>query len=252
MTTHGAASSRIGILFALPEEAAPFQHLLNNPSQWNVNLTVAVSGVGAKNSAEAVEKLLATPGLPFEFILLCGFGGGLHPSLQYNAIAIASSVITYRERKIVNEVKANADALQTFFHSPMSPENLGKLVSSDCVLVTQVDKEIVEAQTGGLFVDMESAGAVEVLEKAGVPWVALRVITDTSLVDLPLDFNQFAKVDGNPDVRKIVLHVLRHPRLIPALLSFGRKTRMSAVYLAFFLERYFKHRFEPEEKAERR
>ncbi len=246
MAENGAASSRIGILFALPEEAAPFQQLLKFHPKWRPYLTSAVSGVGAKNAAEAAKKLLATPGLPFDFVIVCGFAGGLHPSLQDHAIVAANSVMTYRGGKIVTETKC--PVLPQFFSENREPGPIGKLVSGDRVLSTQADKQRVEAQTGGLFVDMETAGAVEVLEESGVEWLALRVITDTSSADLPLDFNEFTKADGNPDLTRIICHVLRYPRLVLPLLSFGRNAKEAARLLASDLERYLQNRFEPENK----
>jgi hypothetical protein len=82
---------------------------------------------------------------------------------------------------------------------------------------------------------MESAGVAEVAARRGLPFAAIRAISDGFDEDLPLDFTRCANRDGQIRSAAVVLELLRHPSALPGLLRLGRNSRVAAERLAAFL-----------------
>jgi adenosylhomocysteine nucleosidase len=85
---------------------------------------------------------------------------------------------------------------------------------------------------------METWGAVQVAQKHGVPWLAVRAITDSVEADFPFDFNALADADGNVDRGRVILATIARPWKIPALLRLGARSSLAARNLATFLESF--------------
>lgn len=241
MTTHGAASSRIGILFALPEEAAPFQRFLLRNPDLQKRVSVAVSGVGVKNSETAAKKLLEIPGKPFRLLIVCGFGGGLSPDVKPGSLMTANRVEYFGFyplfQKSFQIEETLRDRLFRRFAFPDSQPRFEfcDFATTDHVLISQSEKQSFFDQHSCPVVEMETAGAVSVAEEKRIPWIATRVITDAATEDLPLDFNALSDENGNPDRSKIIRAVLRKPTAIPGLVRLGGRSSVGAKQLSEFL-----------------
>ncbi len=68
--------------------------------------------------------------------------------------------------------------------------------TEDRVGVTAEDKRRLRQQTGARVVEMEFAAVSAKAAEWGVPCKAIRVVSDTALEDLPLDFNRYRDGDG--------------------------------------------------------
>ena len=79
---------------------------------------------------------------------------------------------------------------------------------------------------------MESAAIHAVCAEKKIPCVTIRVISDTALEDLPLDFNALAKPDKSLDFGKLFLAVAKSPGKIGALMKLQKKTKFAAERLA--------------------
>jgi len=231
VSNDGAVSSRhIAVLFALSEEAAPFLRL---PVPEGMKLSVEVSGMGTANSATAACKLLADNP---DCLIICGFGGGL----GYQQAG--DLMVVHRVLDCTEDVAAPAvlcpDALLLKAANRIPWRLLcGTLATTSRVLITRQEKEALYAQTEANAVDMETAGAAQVAQKAGVPWIAARALTDGAFDDLPFDFNQFV-VNGQTDRNAIIRATLRNPLKIPALIRLGMRSSHAAQLLAVFLSAY--------------
>ena len=241
MSSGGAASSRIGILFALPEEAAPLRRdLLQNP-ELQKKFEVAISGVGAKNAEAAARKLLETPNRSFRLLVMAGFGGGLSPDLKPGSLVVAKRVEYFGSHPLWEKsFAASQTLLDRFSRRLTAPDMLprfqfGNFATTDRVLVTHTEKQDFFNAHACPVVEMETAGAISVAEAKGIPWLAVRVITDTADEDLPLDFNALADANGSPDRRKIIREVLRKPGAIPGLIRLGGRSGSGAKQLREFL-----------------
>src|SRR5437870_12751363 len=71
------------VCFAVKEEARFFKPSI----QWPIPVRLAITGIGERNAAESVRRLIESsrPG----FVLTCGFAGGLNPKLSPVAIVFS-------------------------------------------------------------------------------------------------------------------------------------------------------------------
>jgi adenosylhomocysteine nucleosidase len=89
---------------------------------------------------------------------------------------------------------------------------------------------------------METAGAAQIAEERGVPWLALRAVTDGIADALPFDFDAYTDAEGNVNRNQIVLAALTRPWKIPALIQLGGRSARAARNLATFLETLLQER----------
>ena len=231
---YGAASfhPRVCVLFALPEEAAPFLRRLAFVPALRQRCTVAVSGIGAAKAARATTQLLAEGHV--QRLIICGFGGGLTEEIVPGSLIVAE--------RVLDATQANAMAAAVYTPSRRMRERAagpgGDLVTVGKVLTTPDEKRALYARTQAQMVDMETAGAAGAAEQAGLPWLAIRVATDSVEAALPLDFNALADAEGNIDRSRVIKATLAQPWKIPALIRLGKNSALAAKNLAHFLETY--------------
>ncbi len=230
----GAASSlpRICVLFALPEEAAPFLRRLANVPALRQRCSVRVSGVGAEKAMRETTGLLAEG--QTTHLIICGFGGGLTAQITPGSLLIAERVLDATEDASAPPKAYRPDG--RMLERAQGP--CGALVTGGKVLTTPDEKRALHARTQAQMVDMETVGAVRAADAAGVPWLAVRVATDSLEESLPFDFNALADAEGNVDRSRVVLAALTHPWKIPALIRLGSHSALAAKNLTHFLETY--------------
>lgn len=227
----------ISILFALPEEAQPFS---KKCAVLPVSKRVAsyCSGVGAGKAAISADQI-AEVAAPGDILLICGFAGGLSAGMQPGSLIIANSVtdaVSGEHFQADSELFQAAESVSL----PDLSAQKGTLITGNRVLITAGEKRQFAEQNGGIAVDMETAGAARVAQQYGVPWLAIRAITDGPDDTMPLDFNALADADGNVHRGRIVLVTLTHPWKIPALIRLGKRSALAANNLALFLEALLK------------
>jgi adenosylhomocysteine nucleosidase len=124
---------------------------------------------------------------------------------------------------------------------PPSPgARFGSLLSLDRVLVSTGEKHQVRGihPEPPLAVEMETAAVARVADQFGVPWAAVRAVSDTADEALPVDFNRLRAADGDLPVSRVALYAATHPGCIPGLIRLGRNTNTAAEALARFLHRW--------------
>ena len=227
--------ARICISFALPQEYAPFRRYERSLRPM---VNAGYSGAGARNAQRQVSRLLAAMPSQPDALVVCGFAGALGP-LEAGDIVIADRVVDCTGRNGVNtEYRADSRLLAT-----AESVRLSRLTIRCCTLAT-TDRVLLNGDEKRAFlgrfphaqcVDMETAGALQVATERGIPWLAVRVITDGPDDALPLDFNALAAPDGDVALARVILATLMHPGKIPALLQLGKRATLAADNLTAFL-----------------
>lgn len=189
-------------------------------------------GMGARRAGAAAEALLHA--WPPDLLVIAGVAGALSPSLQVGDVVAADAVDAEGEILIPPVVPKPAK-------SALSA--VGTLLSIDRVLITAEEKRKAHASNPltltpsppRLAVEMETAAAARVAQARGVPWAAVRAISDAASESLPLDFNRLRGADGGLPIARVALAALARPRCIPGLLRLGRNTSLAAEALARYL-----------------
>jgi adenosylhomocysteine nucleosidase len=112
-----------------------------------------------------------------------------------------------------------------------APGVRGTLVSAVRLARTPADR----ARLDGVAVDMESAALARASRAAGVPFLALRAVTDETRHRLP-DFDRLMDAAGRLTPGAGLLYFLRHPREVPALVRLGPAVREAGRALRAGLE----------------
>lgn len=98
---------------------------------------------------------------------------------------------------------------------------VGRVIGSDRVTATVAEKRSVFQQTGAMAVDMESHIAARVALRHGLPFAALRVISDTAEEALPPAALVGMRPDGGMALGAVLASLVRHPVQLPALIRTG-------------------------------
>ena len=152
-------------------------------------------------------------------VISFGVAGGLDPSLKSGDVVGATEVMAGDARWLaglsLNETRLSGLALGR------RRVVRGGLAGVEEVVMARARKAALRSVTGAAAVDMESHIAADYAAKAGLPFAALRVISDPADRSLPALAKAAIKPNGDVDLRKILRGVVRNPRLLRALVSTG-------------------------------
>ena len=147
-------------------------------------------------------------------IISTGFCGALDPALRIGDIVVD------REAAVASE----------------APFVRAEIFSADRVAVTAAEKRALRNRTGAAAVEMEAAAVKNKAAEWRVPFMCIRVVSDTASGDLPLDFNHFRNADGNFSRTRIALAAMARPfSAMPGLVELDRNCRRAAQALGDFL-----------------
>jgi adenosylhomocysteine nucleosidase len=174
------------------------------------DLAVHVSGMGAEAAARAGGAIATGP---LRALVAAGFCGALRPELRVGDLVAAEEV---RDEASGERFAADAVLLAA------APGRRGTLVSARRVARTPQERARLE----GLAVDLESAALARAARAAGLPFIALRAVTDETRHRLP-DVERMADEAGRLSAAAGLRHFALHPREVPALVRLGPAARVA-------------------------
>lgn len=222
----------LGIVFALPSEERGLRHVLSQSrllatrdkshDRWrvgNVNLSVEVGGIGRRNCAAAVDRMI-TGGA--QWVICAGFAGALSENLHVGDVIVADSVLSEGCEAIgcsrgLLEAVPPSGALGYSIHK-------GIILTVDHIVSTAVEKSQLRTRTEAHAVDMESYAAAEICRRRGIPFLSIRSITDTAQHDLCASVEILAS--HLSPVAKAV-RTIAHPQGWPALLRLRKNASIA-------------------------
>lgn len=191
-------------------------------------LRVTLTGVGFANARKAI--IAALDWKPDIFIS-SGLAGSLHDALGVGEVVAAREVV---ELETGRRIGADKNLLQAA--ESERARVIGRLLTSaEMVLSAEGKRRLGKI---GEAVEMESFAAMSEADRAGVPAIAVRAISDAADEDLPMDFGKVLDESGNVSAAKIATELARAPHKVPAMVRLAKNSRAAAKELANFLERY--------------
>ncbi len=149
-------------------------------------------------------------------IISFGVAGGLDPSLEAGDLVVASEIITADERW------ATAPTLSA---SLVAGTNIGRcrivggtIAGAEEIILDPRNKAVLHGESGAKAVDMESHIAASYAASVGLPFAALRAISDPASRSLPALALNALKPNGDIDPWKVLRGVARKPTVIPSLM----------------------------------
>jgi adenosylhomocysteine nucleosidase len=152
-------------------------------------------------------------------VISFGVAGALDPSLKSGDVVVATEVMAGDARWLAG--LALNEELITSLALGRRRVVRGGLAGVEEIVAAQARKAALWIQTGASAVDMESHIAAAYADEAGLPFAALRVISDPAHRALPALARSAIKPNGEIDVRKVLRGVVREPRTPRALVSTG-------------------------------
>jgi len=179
-----------------------------------------------------------------DLIISAGFGGGLQEQVRNGDIVIGTEVIDLsgddgkdvRLRVIpVRNRQPQLDEQTGNFRV-----HLGKVLTTDDLIVKAERKKRIGLATGALTVDMETSAVAAVAAAHDTDFLAVRCITDNSRANLPREFNDFF-VLGQLQTSRVVTSIARRPKLVLDLARLGYRVNRAGHLLARFLTQAVTH-----------
>ena len=176
---------------------------------------IHTTGMGPDAATTATDQILA--GRP-RSVIATGFCGALTPLLDAGTLVVAERVVHENTGDVFlpDEVMLAA-----------APGRRGTLVSASAVARLPADR----AALTGLVVDMESAALARVMDREGIPFIAVRAVTDRYRDRIP-DILDMLDPVGRPDRRRLAGYVARHPRDLFRLMRLGRASKKAGRAMA--------------------
>jgi hypothetical protein len=201
-------------VFALPFEAAGFRPCDGEACVW----VAGVAGVGA---ARIFEERLATSQQP-AMVISAGLAGALVSELTVGDIVVGEG----SDERFLREISGGAGTAWT----------AGKIHTLDSIAATGKEKADLGKRTGAAVCDMESARLSGICRREGIPFAAVRAVSDTVTFDMPVPPGYLAHPKtGKPDVFRLCGTLLACPTRIPPFVQMIRDASRARGRLHHFL-----------------
>jgi adenosylhomocysteine nucleosidase len=152
-------------------------------------------------------------------VISFGVAGGLDPTLKSGDVVVATEVLAGDARWFAG-LSLNDELLASLALGRRRVVR-GGLAGVEKVIAARSIKAALHLETGAAAVDMESHIAAAYADEAGLPFAALRVISDPASRALPQLVTAAIKPNGDIDLRKVLRGVARNPSTLRALVSTG-------------------------------
>ena len=152
-------------------------------------------------------------------VISFGVAGGLDPSLKTGDVVVATEVMAGDTRWLARLSLTEAQIASIALGRRRVVRGL--LAGVEEVVAASASKAALHSETGAAAVDMESHIAAAYAAEAGIPFAALRVISDPAHRALPVVARRAIKPNGDLDLVRIMGSVVRNPRSLRALVSTG-------------------------------
>jgi nucleoside phosphorylase len=184
----------------------------------STELVLTRLGIGPEMARRTTQWMLER--FSVDHVVVCGIAGGLHVDLAVGAVIIPEAVLDM----------GTGERLET---APLGDlERRGLMATSDHLIVG--DTELAELEAQGIeAVEMESAGVAAACHPKGIPWTAVRVISDRpdeKLADGSI--MKLLRLDGTIRVGAAMALVVTEPARIPAFMKLGRDSSKAATKAA--------------------
>lgn len=231
----------IGLIAAMPEEIAPFLRQLKDVRRYrsgrcnlyrfrtsSVSACLIESGMGPANATDAASRLIADSSP--SAILNFGFAGAITPELKVGDIVIADRLLFFHEG-LFSEQQWLTSGLPSFGpHLQRAAFITTSRITDKRSLAGRLPVGIKQA-----LVEMETAAAAKVAAAAGIPFMAIRAISDPADEELGFTLDEFCDKGLNLKIWRVLLTVAKKPWIIPQLIRLAGNSKTAGNNLSSFL-----------------
>ncbi len=195
-------------------------------------IIIVLSGMGAINS-EAAWNYVTGEYSP-DYIISAGFGGALYNGARIGDLVAASGVLLYPET-----AEENAHGNRNYLAVPGAKDVMRKMACADGVeegsILTlrhrlnkaKIDKELLQRLSFPVC-DMETFPLAKLSLQGGLPFFAIRAVTDRAHEEIPHELFDVTDANGNYSLSRAMRIILSHPALIPSSIRMGNNARLAS------------------------
>ena len=198
--------SPVWYLFALQRETRGIRR---------AGVRIEVIGMGLDAARANTERLLCDSPPP-SLIVSVGICGGLRDGLNVGDLVVPCEVVT-------------ADR-QLWKCEPIALPATGRLLSVNRLVSSVEEKRRLHVEHAADIVDMEAASIAAICAERGIPFAAIKAISDTASESLPTELEQIAP-NGHVRIGQLLRAMGKRPRLIADLLRLQRTTSLAIARL---------------------
>lgn len=189
------------------------------------------SGMGMLNAGWAATALAAEGP---DLMISAGFGGAVLEGLGVGDVVMAQQVLHWSGAAFEDVavgfygLNAIADSISVRRGAFISCD----LILNKCDLARRLPPHAVNP-----VVEMESAAVARIAADRGIPFLAMRAISDPWDEELDFTIDEFCDDDMRIRPTKVLATILRRPAIIPQLVRLAGNSRVAAAGLAHAMER---------------
>ncbi|HEV8337889.1 MAG TPA: hypothetical protein VGR67_15865 [Candidatus Polarisedimenticolia bacterium] len=236
-----AIFTKVAIVAALEREIRALRPALRAERRWKdgsiqaeegslggIPAVLASTGDGARRAESGARDVLDR--FEAQCLVILGVAGGLSPHLEAGKIVAA--------REVIDETGGvpPPDPLHTRRLLRRTGATPAIFVCTRSILCAAREKSEAYARlpwgTEAAATDLETAAFARAAAERGLPYVALRAISDPAEESLPLDFNALRDSEGSVDGRRVALAALARPWLVPSLWHLRTRVALCSESLA--------------------
>ncbi|HOS78809.1 MAG TPA: hypothetical protein PLQ85_03770 [Anaerolineae bacterium] len=217
-----------------PARVAGFHNFIATGEYQGRAVLLTCTGMGRQRAEVNASAMLER--YPVTVALSIGFSGALEGTQRVGDLVLASELLAVTGSLGCEPASYPPDPMRLLTITAALRETslrvrTGPTVTTPGVIPTPEEKEALGKQTGAIAVDMESYWIARIAAERGLPFLALRVISDAQADGL-LPFEHLADANGASRARWLMAHLLREPGGLAMLLKLGRHAREARRTLA--------------------
>ncbi|MEQ8747498.1 hypothetical protein [Pyruvatibacter sp.] len=201
---------RLGIVCGVKAEEAALGTLVDDPA-----LRTAVSGASPAKAEDLARELVEVHGCTA--LLSFGVSGALSDALVPGDIAVARAVVMRDGKRIEASPQFAPLLAQCAARAGLTLKHVDMADAAD-VVADVAAKRALGRRTGTHAVDMESGAVAHVARELGVPFTALRAVSDAVHHTLPHAALGAIGPGGDIRVMTTVLRLMLRPQDLPAMM----------------------------------
>ncbi|MGQ0554321.1 MAG: phosphorylase family protein [Nitrospiraceae bacterium] len=198
---------------------------------------LAQTGVGLEKAGQSAAQLLDSQS--FSLVVSTGFACALIAA-DIGALLVGREVVYCgnhgdKPSEVLDVPGDERDLAVTSVENLVPSEHIGRFVSTDHIIGSAREKQRFALRTQAIGLDMESSALAAEAQRAQVPFVIIRSVSDLLDEDLPLDFNLFLRPTG---WLKGIETILAAPSCLLGLGRLRRQSLVAAETLTSFFRSY--------------
>jgi adenosylhomocysteine nucleosidase len=241
----------IALIAAMPEEFRALARCLERGEPVGTNglkgcrcraaghdILLVESGMGFDNAARAAKAVIEAT-RP-DLLISAGFCGGINPELRVGDVVVATALTVVTEaglREVPVEIPAVGSTFVTRLTAQGSRVYGGLFAGTPSIVPKKRLGELLPSFAPTPVVEMESAAIAAVAGEHGIPFLALRSVSDPADEELGFTLDEFCDSRLRIRPHRVLLTCLRKPRIIPQLIRLAGNSRVAAAALTAAMER---------------